>query len=96
MAVVAMAECVSYGTMLNARTKALEARLAQLEVEVKGIQPKVIVNTPAAFNNPASANPLTMPLRPDAFNGGSLEARVAKIERELTPHMEPIQMAQPR
>ena len=89
----ATAMVLVYLRALNVRTTALEARLAQLEVEVKGIQPKVLVNTPPAINTPPAMNRFMPQSHPSVMRENSLEARVTKIEQELTPHAEPLEMA---
>jgi hypothetical protein len=89
-----VAGCIVYVTRLEARARRLEARLARVEA---ALYEKTLADTPAVVhsaNGTMSFAPKLEVLPPaPQFHSyqqqpGSLEQRVERIEKELTPHLE--------
>ncbi|HUD45645.1 MAG TPA: hypothetical protein VMR33_02390 [Candidatus Baltobacteraceae bacterium] len=87
-----------YVSALASRTRLLEARLARVEAGVNGNTTAIarIVALPAGSAKPGAVSTLWPPqVSPPGGQQDSLEWRVEKIERELTPHLEFISVAAP-
>jgi hypothetical protein len=78
-----------------ARAQRLEARLARVEAELYGRTTSALVRTNGPSMRGAAPLVLTPGFASPQEPQGSLEDRVEKIEREMTPHLELLSPATP-